>query len=375
MKNAVEKKQKEFIKNKLPIQAIALFWGQNCIGFAYWLSMMFLLFLLSWFIVESQIDFVAIMAIFRPWLVLILIALIGIVMLFKKLAITEYNNCFYQIKKDNFYYEKGIFGRKQVTVPYHKIQNIDIYRTLIDRIFNAYTLKIYTAGSSAPHQAQVVLAGLNKEVSSNLKKEIIKRVKETAFSEIEQEEIREQDGFLEKQKLQNPKAQLIFIFRYMLWGIVGLPIYAYATHIKYQLEMQEFYRELNQNLEQPINLRNLAQRDQFPEAEGLTPLIIIMLLVVVISFAMAKLYYKTYRYALSSNYFYQKSGVIRKSEIIIEYSQIQNVDIRQTFFSRKLGLYALIIKTGGGLASVSGLEKKEVDLLYDELIKKTKKTE
>ena len=62
------------------------------------------------------------------------------------LAQLEYNNWFYEFKKDGVHTQNGIISKHYASVPYVKIQNVDITRGWLARIFGFSTLKIHTAG-------------------------------------------------------------------------------------------------------------------------------------------------------------------------------------------------------------------------------------
>ena len=74
----------------------------------------------------------------------------------------------------------GVINKKYVSIPYSRIQNVDINRGLLERMFGLSTLKIQTAGASATTSlgsrgAEGVLPGLSQEVAEQLRGELIAR--------------------------------------------------------------------------------------------------------------------------------------------------------------------------------------------------------
>ncbi len=59
-------------------------------------------------------------------------------------------------------------------------------------------------------------------------------------------------------------------------------------------------------------------------------------------------YYKRFRYELTADTFDVASGVLARRDREVPLGRIQNVDVRQTLFSRTLGLAAVHIETAGG---------------------------
>ena len=61
-----------------------------------------------------------------------------------------YNNFMYEIDKDGLKIKSGVIFKHQVSLPYEQIQNVNIERTLLDRIFGFSRISIETAGSAIP---------------------------------------------------------------------------------------------------------------------------------------------------------------------------------------------------------------------------------
>ena len=81
-----------------------------------------------------------------PNLFLLLLAatLLGMLLV----ALFVYNNFQYEIDQAGLTIESGIIHKKKVTVPFEQIQNVNIERSLTDRLFGLARISIETAGSS-----------------------------------------------------------------------------------------------------------------------------------------------------------------------------------------------------------------------------------
>lgn len=83
----------------------------------------------------------------------------------------------YELKEEGFRKESGIIWKSYTTIPYNRIQNVDIYRGLLDRIFGLSRLHIQTAGFSNLYSiTEGRLPGLSVETAEQLRDELIKRV-------------------------------------------------------------------------------------------------------------------------------------------------------------------------------------------------------
>lgn len=71
-------------------------------------------------------------------------------------AMITYNNFFFTIDSSGFEKDYGVFFKRHVGIPYEQIQNVNITRTILDRVLGIARLDIETAGSSNPRKKEVV---------------------------------------------------------------------------------------------------------------------------------------------------------------------------------------------------------------------------
>ena len=97
----------------------------------------------------------------------------------------------YELTENGFKKEHGVIWKKYVTIPYERIQNVDIYRGVWARILGLSDLHIQTAGMSGPVAqgwrgrgggswtygafAEGRLPGLSKEEAEKVRDELIRR--------------------------------------------------------------------------------------------------------------------------------------------------------------------------------------------------------
>lgn len=109
---------------------------------------------------------------------IIFVTVVGVVLsyLWAKLSYHYYR---YELTDLGFKKEHGIIWKKYVTIPYDRIQNVDIYRGIIARLLNLSDLQIQTAGGIVAGSygafSEGSLPGLSKEVAEQLRDELISR--------------------------------------------------------------------------------------------------------------------------------------------------------------------------------------------------------
>jgi len=118
------------------------------------------------------------------WVILFFIIWIGFSYFWAGLSYNAYK---YELTEDAFKKEQGVIWKRYVSIPYERIQNVDIYRGVIARILGLSDLMIQTAGYSAGYGGRGAwgrdpegrIPGLSKEKAEELREELIKRAKGT----------------------------------------------------------------------------------------------------------------------------------------------------------------------------------------------------
>ncbi len=98
-------------------------------------------------------------------------------------AVWTYNNYKYQLTEDVVKIERGVIAKKYSSVPYERIQNVDIHRGIIARLLGLSDLQIQTAGYSGYSRRGIAtegrLPGLDPQIAEQLQEELITRAKGT----------------------------------------------------------------------------------------------------------------------------------------------------------------------------------------------------
>lgn len=98
----------------------------------------------------------------------------GLLILFS-LSIIEVEKGFprrkFGIREKDIIFQNGFFVFSQSILPYNRIQHVEIKQGPLFKAFSLFTLKVYTAGSSA---GDLSIAGLNTNDADKLKAQILK---------------------------------------------------------------------------------------------------------------------------------------------------------------------------------------------------------
>jgi len=88
----------------------------------------------------------------------------------------------YEITEDAVRIERGVIWKKYISIPYERIQNIDIYRGVLARILGLSTLNIQTAGYSGSGRhggpgSEGNIPGISVDIAEQLRDDLIKKAK------------------------------------------------------------------------------------------------------------------------------------------------------------------------------------------------------
>ena len=84
-------------------------------------------------------------AVYLFWLFVIMLFGTAVAFIWAKLSYRFYK---YELTENGFRKELGVVYKKYVTIPYDRIQNVDIYRGIVARLLGLSDLNVQTAGAS-----------------------------------------------------------------------------------------------------------------------------------------------------------------------------------------------------------------------------------
>lgn len=98
-----------------------------------------------------------------------------IIFAFAKLTYKFYK---YELAQDAYHSEKGVIVKKYISIPYERIQNVDINRGILARVLGLSDIDIQTAGrSSGGFSSEGRLPGIDKDEAVKLRDELIRLAK------------------------------------------------------------------------------------------------------------------------------------------------------------------------------------------------------
>lgn len=81
----------------------------------------------------------------------------------------------YLLRENDISFHKGIITYKLTTVPFNRIQHVEVNQGILAKMFKLSSLKLYTAGGNA---SDLSIPGLPQEVAQNLKAFLSEKISE-----------------------------------------------------------------------------------------------------------------------------------------------------------------------------------------------------
>lgn len=113
-------------------------------------------------------------------MIYILIGIVFVVVLIEIFTHLTYINWKYEFTSDSLKIENGIIVKKYKSIPYERVQNVDITRGILARILGFSTLNIQTAGYSfhqnASHASEGHIPAVSVESAEKIREFLMKKI-------------------------------------------------------------------------------------------------------------------------------------------------------------------------------------------------------
>ncbi len=264
--------------------------------------------------------------------------ILGIIFLI--ISYLQYRRFFFFVKDDKFIIEKGLISRDKITIPFDRIQTVNIRQNIIQQLLSVVALKIDTAGSKGK---EMEIAALEKSYARELQKFLIEK-KELESEDADEATTEKKEkpfeissegkeplvhlGLTELLKVgltENHLRSGIFLF-----AVINGYIWQYEEYLLKPFE--PFLKEQANNI--------LAQ------GLILVPLALVLFVVISVVFSLIQtlLRYYDLRFYVNLKGVQLKSGLLRRNEYQIPVNKIQQIKWKSNPLRAWVKLRTLVIK-------------------------------
>jgi putative membrane protein len=99
----------------------------------------------------------------------------------------QYISCTFALEENSFNIRRGIFSKKEVSIPYRQVQDVDIDQTFFNKLMGVSKLVILTAGNDdndEEGEAEGIFEVIDADVAEKLREDILRRTNVQTVKEI-----------------------------------------------------------------------------------------------------------------------------------------------------------------------------------------------
>ncbi|WAC40670.1 PH domain-containing protein [Pedobacter sp. SL55] len=237
--------------------------------------------------------------------------------------------------KQEFVIDKGVFGRKNLTIPVEKIQQVNINQGFLQKLIGVYSLQVDTAGSDSK---EVNISAISGQIAFALKEHLLNGEKEAISEQNNDELAASQHLQKETPFIKISAATLLKIGLTSNYGrsIALLITFGYAVFHNIKELLKAFDNDNGQIeavLKSGITIISIGVL--------LAAIVLILLVTNVI-----RTFVKYFDFQISKH---QKSllissGLLAKKNTLLHPSKVQLTEYSQNYFQKKIGLFNMALK-------------------------------
>jgi len=270
---------------------------------------------------------------------------------------------------NEFVIQKGVLNRTKIVIQLHKIQQVNINQSLIQRLVGVYKLEIDTAGSD---QKEASISAISHELATSLKERLIRQ--EGLQNKVSSEKI----------VIENPVYLLkISLLSLIKIGFTSNYVKSFALLIVFFTTIMENLRQIPDNdLINEEKVTDYFESFSFYSSIGLG-IATIIVLVLVVNLVRTVIRYFDFTILKSKQSILLSYGLLATKNKLLNPNKVQKIKITQNYFQKKLDILTIGIQQASSDAEISkakdpievpGCTKMESDeilkLLFDKLPQK-----
>lgn len=277
----------------------------------------------------------------------VFLGIIGIVVFIALIAFFRYwfFKFYIDYKLEEFVIENGIFNKTKTTIPFHKIQKVNIDQSLIQRIFNVHKLELDTAGSDGKEAS---INAISQEMAVELKQHLLENTEKNTYSTNEVVQDEEVRSFI-----------TIGISSLLKIGITANYIKSFAYIFLVITTVSDNLRQIGRD---DLIDDNINQLEQIPIVSLLLGLLIfVFTAIIVVNLVITVVKYFNFTIKKDKKSFVLTYGLLNIKNTIINPEKVQIIKLTQNFFQKKLDVNTVeIFQASSEIKRASAKDKTKI---------------
>lgn len=298
-----------------------------------------------------------------------------IAVLFFIISYLQYRRFYFYVEDDKFVMEKGLLSRDRITIPFDRIQTVNLNQNLIQQVLGVMAVKVDTAGSS---EKELEISALPKLYARELqeylieRKEAVKQEKgvseESSVGEAEAaEEVSDISATAKKPLVQLGIKDLMRVGLTENHLRTGLLVFVVVNGYIWQYE-EYLLKPFEPFLEEQANTIMASWLILLPLA-----IVAFLLISVLMSMIQTTLRYFNLEFFVDHKGVQMVSGLLKRAEYQIPTNKIQYLKWKSNPLRKLIGLKTLAIKQATpeeindrkGVVRVPGCRTEQLDVVLD----------
>ncbi|MEW5677089.1 PH domain-containing protein [Flavobacterium enshiense] len=269
---------------------------------------------------------------------LVVIALIGIV------AYLQYLNFTFYIDEENdeFIINKGILNKTKIAIQLHKIQQVNINQTLIQKIIGVHALDVDTAGSN---KKEVSIRAISHDLAIALKTKLLSEVHKIQSDTVSDDvaPIVKEEPFIKISFISLIKIGITsnYVRSFGVLMAFFFTIYENVKQVLQNIEGDEAANSVDDKIDSILNFENVVYA-------GSIFILVLFVLILIINLVRTIIRYFDFKMAKQNHSLLLSYGLLNTKNTIIKPEKVQIVALSQNWLQKKMDVLNIKIKQASG---------------------------
>ena len=248
----------------------------------------------------------------------------GVVIIIGVISYLQYLFFTFHIDEENneFVIQKGVFNKTRITIQLHKIQQVNINQSLIQRLVGVHKLEIDTAGSD---KKEASISAISHDLATILKERLINHSQQETITDSEKVAIEESPTSFIK----------IGILSLVKIGFTSNYIKSFALIFVFFTTIIENLQQLNTDVINEDEVTNYL--DALPNITSFMIVVgIFIVLILIVNLFRTILKYFDFTIQKSKQAIVLSYGLLSTKNTLLNPNKVQKIKITQNYFQKKL---------------------------------------
>ena len=248
----------------------------------------------------------------------------GVVIIIGVISYLQYLFFTFHIDEENneFVIQKGVFNKTRITIQLHKIQQVNINQSLIQRLVGVHKLEIDTAGSD---KKEASISAISHDLATILKERLINHSQQETIADSEKVAIEESPTSFIK----------IGILSLVKIGFTSNYIKSFALIFVFFTTIIENLQQLNTDVINEDEVTNYL--DALPNITSFMIVVgIFIVLILIVNLVRTILKYFDFTIQKSKQAIVLSYGLLSTKNTLLNPNKVQKIKITQNYFQKKL---------------------------------------